>query len=373
MGKIKVLIVLGNTGRGGAQTFAVNLLRNIDHTLFQMDFVFDELKGGYEEEIRSFGSRIYQLPRFVVANYFSFAKKWNKLLESNQYDIVHGHVSSSASVYLKIAKKHGAKTLLHSHSAGYRGNPFEIAVKKFFSKKAKEYADLWFSCSDKAAERLFGKNFENDKRYHEIPNAINTCNYLFNIQKRNALREKMNALEDTKVIGHIGSMTPPKNHLFIIDVFKVIHKIEPNSLLLLVGDGPLEGNIKKHAKECKCDDCILFTGNMPNANEFLMAMDVMIFPSLFEGLPVTVVEAQATGLPVLLSDCVTNHVAITNLIKVLSLKERTDVWATELLSLIQKRNRQAYNYAVANSDFEMKKSVKKISELYIQCIERKAK
>ena len=369
MNKIRVLVVLGNSGRGGAQTFAVNLLKKIDKNYFQMDFVFDELKNGYEKEIRELGSSIYVLPRFKIFNWQSFKEKWNNLLSNNHYDIVHGHVSSSASVYLKIAKKHGLKTILHSHSAGYRGNALEVFVKKIFTFRAKKYADYWFSCSDKAALRLFGKKYAAKNYYYEIPNAISTDMFSFNLETKQKIRGLLGVSDEYFFIGHVGSLTYPKNHSFLLDIFNEIKSIKKDAKLVIVGDGPLETEIRNKVKKLHLSDSVIFTGNVPNPNEFLMSFDLLIFPSRFEGLPVTIVEAQATGLTVLMSDTITAHVVITDLVHTLSLKEPARIWAKKACELMRVINRKSYNTIVAESPFDTNNSCKIISNIYKKIME----
>ncbi len=369
MEKIRILVVLGNSGRGGAQTFAVNLLRTIDKSRFQVDFVFNELDGGYEEDIRKLGSKIYLVPSFKVFNWLDFRKKWNNLVSDNKYDIVHGHVSSSASIYLKIAKKHGLKTILHSHSAGYRGNPLVILIKKIFTLRAKKYADYWFSCSDKAAVRLFGKNFANRDIYYEIPNAITTKIFSFNSETRKKTRDSLGVSDECFLIGHVGSLTYPKNHMFLLDIFREITSLKENTKLVIVGDGPYETKIRKKIEKLNLSKSVIFTGCVPNTNEYMMSFDLMIFPSRFEGLPVTIVEAQAAGLTVLMSDVITSHVMITDLVNTLSLNESANTWAKKACELKLATDRKMYSLLVTESPFDTNNLCKMISEIYTKIME----
>ena len=177
--KIRILMVLGNTGRGGAQTYAMNVLRNIDRDRFHIDFAVNYVyENGYTDEIRELESEILVIPKFKGINYGEYIRTFNSILINGKYDIVHGHVSSSASLYLRLAKEHGCKTIAHSHSAGYRGNAAEQVIKKMFTTGAKRYADYWFGCSRLAAERMFGKDYEKSPKYYDIPNAIISSRYL---------------------------------------------------------------------------------------------------------------------------------------------------------------------------------------------------
>ena len=368
MDKIKILMVLNNPGRGGSQTYAMNVLRSIDRAKFQIDFVFSVDKdNSYKEEILSLGSKIHFIPEFKIFNYCTYSSKWYNLLRENKYDIVHGHVSSSAVIYLKIAKKCGCKTIVHSHSAGYRGNACLRAIKYIFTKGAKWYADYWFACSDKAARRLFGINYSEDSRYHLIPNAIDVKRFRFDEEIRTRIRSLHNITNDTLVCGHVGSFSTPKNHKYLLGIFKKVLLVNPNSLLMLVGDGYLRNSIVAQAKELNIFDKILFIGNVGNANEYMMAMDVMIFPSLFEGFPVTVLEAQATGLYSLISDSITTEVDLTNTIKRLSINDDCDIWVKNIQET-PLNERDKYNRIISESKYSMGNSIESLCDLYTEAV-----
>ena len=370
MPKIKVLMVLGNTGRGGAQTFAVNVLRMIDREKFQIDFAANEiLDNGYTQEIYELGSHIFTIPFFKVYNWASYIDAWHKILETNHYDIVHGHVSSSASIYLKEAKKFGCKTIAHSHSAGYRGNRFEQTVKRLFTIDAKKQADYWFACSKPAAVRMFGKDYLKYEHYYDIPNAIIAENYLFDDERRNKIRNELGVKPNQKVYGHVGSFTAPKNHLFLLEVFFSILQIDTQAILVLAGDGELKNEIRSKINKLAIEDKVLLVGNVGNVNEYMMAMDAMIFPSLFEGFPVTILEAQATGLSILLSDTITHEVFLTECVNPLSLKKGIEEWRDKSIDL-HSENRIAMNEIIGSSKYDMRNCVKKLMDLYSEMSER---
>lgn len=364
-------MVLNNPGRSGAQTYAINVLRSIDRTKFQVDFVFSvDKENSYKEEILLLGSKIHFIPEFKIYNYSSYCSKWYKLLKENRFDIVHGHVSSSAVIYLKIAKKCGCKTIVHSHSAGYRGNACLRAVKYIFTKGAKWYADYWFACSDKAARRLFGDRFNDDCRYHLIPNAIEVKRFLFDNKKRTEIRNKHKISNDTFVCGHVGSFSTPKNHKYLLEVFKELLFCKPDAILILVGDGYLRSDIVSLSKKLEIYDKVIFVGNVGNANEYMMAMDMMIFPSLFEGFPVTVLEAQATGLYSLISDSITTEVDLTNIVKRLSINDDCKIWVREMQSTpLDKRIK--YNKTIADSKYSMENSIELLCNLYSEAADKK--
>lgn len=368
MDKVKILMVLNNPGRSGAQTYAVNVLRSIDRSRFQVDFLFSvDKENSYREEIESLGSNIYFIPQFKVVNYFNYVSAWNRLLKNNKYDIVHGHVSSSASIYLKIAKQHGCKTIAHSHSTGYRGNFFERIVKRVFTIGAKWYADYWFACSEEAAKRLFGRKLKNNSRFYLMPNSIDVNRFLFNSNIREEIRKKHGIEKESLVCGHVGSFSAPKNHKFLLNVFKIVLEKNKDSRLILVGDGYLRKEIERYAKELGVFDSIIFTGNVGNANEYMMAMDTMIFPSVFEGFGFSILEAQATGLYTLMSNAIPEDVVLTDIVKVLPLSAGALEWK-KAIGVVPLNERIKYNAIIKGSNYNVEKKVLELSELYAKIV-----
>ena len=344
----------------GAQSFAMNVLRTIDKQKFQIDFaVYTNPQNGYGDEILSLGGHIHILPNFTHLLKY---KKACKVLFKN-YDEIHGHVTSTATIYLKIAKMCGCKTILHSHSAGYRGNKLLQLIKTCFTIRARDYADYWFACSDTAAVRVFGQDYKRNDKYHFIPNAIIVKNYRFNQNIRNIIRERYNIKKSDMLYGHVGSFTTPKNHVFLLDVFKKILRQRSNSYLILVGDGPLRDKITSYAYNLGILNNIIFTGSVSNVSEIMMAMDVLIFPSLFEGLPVTVVEAQATGLYSIISDRITRDVCLTDLVNYISIDSPIDYWVDKALKNYIP-NRESYNDILEDTNFNMSTNIKFLEKLY---------
>lgn len=365
MNKIKILMVFGNTRMGGVQAFLLNVLQNIDRSRYKIDLAinFEGEGGGVSEQFCSLGCDIYFLPYFKVYNYFYFVYKWRQFLKKHHYDIVHGHSTNSASVYLKVAKEMGCATIAHSHSGGYRGNKIQQYVKKYFAHAVGKVADYWFACSDAAAIRLFGDDYKAYAQYYSIPNAIDVEKYKFDAEKSDIIRSLLGVRDGELLCGHVGTFSAPKNHSFLIDVFAEIIKLNPKAKLVCCGAGSLQKEIKDKAERLGILDKIVFAGVVMNANEYMMAMDVFIFPSLFEGFPVSVIEAESTGLPVIMSDTITDEVDLTNLIHRLSLNDSAEKWARCICD-IKRGNREEYNKTITKSPFNIKESVKLISKLY---------
>ena len=361
-------MVLGNSGRGGSQAYVMNVVRNINREKFQIDFAFcDDEEGGYGDEMRSLGCKTFIIPFFRGTNYWEYKEAWIKLLTDEKYDILHAHATGAASIYLDVAQKMGLITIAHSHSASYRGNFLVQFVKKQMAKSVRKYADYWFACSDKAAERLFGNDYHTFKNYYEIPNAINTERFLYSEEKRKKIRESLGIEDDQWLFGHIGTFSAPKNHKFLVSVFEEIHKVKPESKLLLCGEGYLMKDVKRQIQELNLQDYVVMTGNVTNVGDYMMAMDTMIFPSFFEGFPVTLIEAQATGLRVVYSDAITNEVRLTDRVIPSSLEKSAKEWAEQVL---QKDcvDRKSYNQIIEKSRFNMRSSIDQLSQLYSDMI-----
>ncbi|MBR1792395.1 MAG: glycosyltransferase [Bacteroidales bacterium] len=366
MDRIRILMVLDNTGRGGSQSFVMNVCRHINWDRFQIDIAITRNKrGGYDEEMAHLGCQIHNLVHFELLNYRQYVSCWNSFLDENHYDIVHGNVSGPAAIYLRIAHQHGCVTILHSHSSGYRGNWIERLVKRVMAPYAKHHADLWFACAHQAAIRLFGKDYVVDSRYQLIPNAIDVSCYKFDESIRDLVRSRHNISASTFVCGHVGSFSRPKNHEFLLRVFAQLHKNKPDSKLLLVGDGYLREEIVTLIRKMDLQEAVIMTGNVGNVEEYLMAMDVMIFPSLFEGFGLAVLESQASGLPTIISNTIPEDVVLSDLVQSQSLNDSPQKWADEALRMASMpRNREDYNQIIADTPYNINTSISNIERLY---------
>jgi glycosyltransferase involved in cell wall biosynthesis len=235
--KKRVLMVLGSLKFGGAEILCLSILKNIDRTKFQIDFAVTELTNSeIEKEVRTLGSQIFVFPRFKVLNKRHFKNSWASFFERNQYDIVHGHASGAMSLYLSIAKKHGCKTIAHSHSGSFTGNIFVRQAKKYYSHRIIQNSDYLIACSHEAARNLFGKKYKTLSNYSFVPNGIDVDLFAFNTEARETLRKKLNIPQDTILFGHVGRFISVKNHMFLLDIFHKIIKKNKNARLLLCGE-----------------------------------------------------------------------------------------------------------------------------------------
>lgn len=359
---IRVLHVLGGLERGGAETLVMNLYRKINREEIQFDFIIHtRVNGAYYEEITSLGGIVYHCPKYEGKNHFEYKKWWKHFFEQHtEYKIIHSHIRSSASIFLPIAKKYGLKTIIHSHSTSNGKGIYSIA-KKILQYPLRYQADYLMACSNEAGEWLYGKRACKKNNYMFLPNAIDVEKYKFNQVVRDEYRLKLN-IKDKYVIGHVGRFYEAKNHMFLIDVFKAVHDQRPDSVLLLVGDGDLRPKIEEKIKTLNIEDCVIMVGSQSNVYDYLQAMDVFVFPSLWEGLPVTVVEAQAAGLPCLISNEVTRDVNITELVKYLSI-ENNYLWINIIINF-QPTRKDVYK-EICDSGFDIKEAAEHLNDFYV--------
>lgn len=363
---IRVLQVFNSMNCGGAENMIMNLYRNIDRTKVQFDFlVHTERKCFFDDEILSLGGRIYHAPRYNVANHFLYKKWWKSFLSKHkEYRVVHGHMYSIAPIYLRVAKKHGATTIVHSHSTSELAGIKEL-IKSQLRKRAKNSADYMFSCSAAAGLWLYGKDAVEKDNHYILKNAVDTDRFLYNENIRDEVRKEFD-IENKLVIGHVGRFMEAKNHKFLLDIFETVLRTNENSVLLLVGGGPLENEIKQKAESLGIIDKIVFAGVRNDTHRLLQAMDCFVFPSVYEGLPVAVIEAQASGTPCLVSDSVTEEVCITDLITRLSINESPEVWAEEIGKKESISGEMDMRGKIADSGYDIKTTAQWLQNFYTE-------
>lgn len=366
MEQIRILHVIGSLNSGGSQAFVMNIYRNIDRKKFQFDFVIDkENETFYMDEIKELGGKVYVLKNVKECNPIMFWKQWNEFFKKHsEYKIVHGHVRSVAAIYLKIAKRYGVITIAHSHSTASRGNKLEQYVKNIMQFPIRYIADYLFACSNEAGKWLFGKSALKKENYKIINNAIDVENYVFNECKRNEIRRRL-SIEEKVVVGHVGSFTYPKNHKFLIEVFYEVQKVKEDSVLLLVGDGILRPQIKKQIKELGIEDKVIFSGVVSNVNDFMQAMDVFVFPSIFEGLGMAVIEAQAVGLKCIVADTIPREAYVTDAVESIPLNRSIEKWSNQILENMDNYIRINKQDSIINSGYDIKNAAMRLQNYYL--------
>lgn len=332
MKKILVVFTTGFVPYGGLTTVMMNYFRAINHDGLHFDFACtNEPPQELIDEINSYGSHYFKLPSRSkhVLQYFC---KLQKLCKG--YDIVHVHGNSSTSlIELFAAKTAGVrKRLVHNHNS-VTGHRFINAVLHPFFVYS--YTDA-IACSKLAGNWLFGVD-----RFCVLRNAISVERFHPQQQARDEFRNRFGISSNDIVVGHVGKMNQQKNHTFIVDVFKAFHAKVPNSKLLLVGGGVLEGEIRAKVKSLRLDDSVIFAGLRTDIPEMMSVMDMFLFPSLWEGLPLSALEAQAAGLPVFLSDVITEEVAISKQCYSKKLTDSAESWAELIEEKVKGMNRDS--------------------------------
>lgn len=366
MEPIRVLQVIGIMNRGGAETMIMNLYRNIDRNKVQFDFVENSFeKATFDDEIEALGGKIYHCPHFTGKNLMDYKKWWRDfyLQHKEEYRIVHGHIGSTAAIYLKEAKKNGIFTIAHSHNI--KNHSVNGILYNLLSYPTRFIADYFFACSKVAGIDRYGKKFLERNRSKVLPNAIDTKKYAYNLATREKVRQAF--VDDNEIlVGHIGRFVNAKNHKFLISIFEEFLKIVPNSKLLLVGDGNLRKEVEQLVKQKGINDHVIFTGVRNDINEIVQAMDIFVFPSLYEGLPVTLVETQTSGLPCVISDKVPDESIITK--KLVTVKKLTDApkeWAKHMNDRLTEK-RYDRTQEVIDAGFDISETAKWLEKFYLE-------
>lgn len=353
--------------KGGITQYILNNWEWMDKKNFQCDFVTISSYLEFENEIIQKGGKVYHISCYAEDNKEQFIKEFENIL-SQGYDVVHLHTKYWKSfVVEELCKKYNVpKVIVHSHSAGIEMNdPFKREKEEALHEQIKKMfcenmaTDFW-ACSRIAADFLFGEQISREK-IRIMPNAIELDKFSFNQKIRYEMRKKYR-LEDCFVIGHVGRYEYSKNHEFLISVFFEILKQAEDARLLLIGDGTLFQLVQKRAKKLGIEKHILFLGKRRDVSDWYQVMDVFCLPSRFEGLPIAMIEAQASGLPCIGSECVTEEVKIGNNVYLLPLNE--ELWVKSVLKL-KKEKRENNKEKLIESGYDIKNQVKMIEKAYM--------
>ena len=363
---MKILQVgLGNNP-GGMEAFVMNYFRELAKQGITFDFVCMYDKIAYEEEIRRLGGRVFYVPN-VKKDYFGYVKAFQGLLQREQYDIIHVNMLSAANIEpLRLAKKVGSgKVIAHSHNASAPGTLRKI-LDRLNRPKLNRYADQKFACSETAGRWLFGRGVYEAGNVTLVSNAIDTKKYSFSLENREEMRDIL-GIGNGILVGHVGRFQIQKNHEAIARIFYEVQKKQPEARLCLIGDGELKEQIHEKFREYGILDKVIFAGVCPDVERYLSAMDVFLFPSLFEGLPFTLLEAQANGLPCVVSDRITEEAVITEkIISRLSLDRSDEEWASAVIVAAKKgrEDKEAAVRAIEMAHFDIHQEAGRLLELY---------
>ena len=367
---IRVLEVYRQMGRGGAETMMMNLYRRMDKSIVQLDFVVHSSDPGYySKEIERYGGRIYSVPEFKIINIIGYINAWRKLLSAHpEWKVVHGHIGFPAAIYLLIAKQYGIFTIAHSHSVGPPEINIHNMLYKLFSWPTRYVANCFLGCSTEAGIARYGDRIANSPLYENMPNAINLEDFSFCLSVRNEVRRELGLQPNQLCIIHVGRITSAKNPPMLLAVFKAVIEQNPLAQCLWVGTGELESIYREEIERIGFQNRIRMIGSRSDIPRLLMAADCFLFPSLWEGLPVSVIEAQATGLPCVISDTISKEVMVSDLIEWHSLSENAYLWASRCLYLASKysNNRCSPIAEIRSAGYDIKESADWLTKYYVK-------
>lgn len=365
----RIIHIVPSLRRGsGVIGVVMNYYRNIDRGQIQFDFVYMlETENSFKEEIKSLGGNCYYIGKPGFMNFINVRRKFENVLKTYSYKIIHNHVSQIGMFLFSLACKNGVKEIiLHSHNSNAAETKFKTLRNNILNRLTVKFSTLYFACSLKAGRFLFGDKAVDNNEVYILNNAVDLESFKFSEQVRDCYRTKFN-IEDKIVIGNIGRFCIQKNQLFLIDLFNYYHKNNPNSILILVGGGEMEDDIKTRIKDLQLDKDVIFTGVRKDISSLLSMMDILVMPSLFEGLPVIGVEAQANGIPCLFSSEITEETKVLDNVMFTNLNDSVQIWSENIDNLVKqphlKCNRDMVDYG-----FCIKTESEKLTKYYISRI-----
>lgn len=361
---IRIAQIMGYMNGAGVEAVVTNYYKYIDKNKFQFDFICCEGSTNIPyEEIESQGGKIIIVPSYKKV--FSYHKKLKKVLKEGKYKIVHSHINVLSFFSLFAAKKAGVSVrIAHSHSSSNKKEKTRNIIKKILKNFSKIYATDYMCCSEYAGRWLFGNKEYDQNKVYLLNNAIDLDRFKYDEKIREYKRKELGIEGKKLVIGNIGRFVEQKNHRFLIDIFNELHKLEKESILVLAGQGPLEEEIKEKVNELNLNDCVKFLGQRSDANELYQAFDVFLLPSLYEGLPVVGVEAQASGLLCVFSDEMTKETKVLDTSTFMSLNQTSQQWAKSIIDLSKNKIRVDSLEEMTKKGFNIKQEINKLEEYY---------
>lgn len=365
---IRILHLFTILNHGGAETNVMNYYRKLDRTKFQFDFAVHRLeKGAYEEEIVSLGGKIFRFSNLHPLKLKAYKKQIKFFFDQNQYKVIHGQCSELGYFFYKEAYKRGVPVII---AHGHNSNPkFDLKsiFRWFWKKRMMHYVNTYFSCGDEASIWLFGK--KNASKAFTMTNAIDTKCFVYSEESALQMRKQLDA-EQTKNFIHVGRFNIQKNHEFLIAVFNELLQIDSNQKLFLVGEGELKNQIQEQVAKLGIDQKVVFLGSRNDVNQLLQGMDVFLFPSLFEGLPVSFVEAQASGVHCVISDGIPKEaILIPENVIVISLKESAIQWADKI-HVLNQLNKKDVSQVIKAKGYDIDSNVQILEEKYLSLLRR---
>ena len=356
--KIRVLHVLDKIDiNSGVSSVVMNYYSRLDHSRITFDFMLNEdISSSVKSYLKDNGSRVFILPNLKAVNTYNYIKSLREFYNNNSYEIIHGHVANSAMFYLGLARNVPYR-IIHSHSIKSSDILWKRLRNWILTRFNKHVANIYVACSPEAAQFSFGKNID----VTIINNAINVERFSFNDEKRTEIRSLLK-LKDEIVIGHVGRFNAVKNHSFLIDVFYDVYKCNNSMRLVLIGNGCLFDDIVKKVNGLGLNEVVLFLGSTDNVGAYMNAMDMLALPSLFEGLGLVGVEAQASGLKVLASEFVPRTMDVTGNVEFIKLDKA--IWFQKIIKFQRNLDRQEQGNRIKGSRFDIDTQIQNLCEYY---------
>lgn len=366
---IRILNLFTIMNRGGAETMVMNYYRTIDKNKIQFDFmVHRQERGAYDDEIEAMGGRIFRMCPIYPQNLFRYQQMLKKFFDNHpEYQILHSHMSELGYFAFKEAIKHNVPVrICHAHSSpNFKIESFKEKLKvlprEILARGMRKLSTDFFVCSKIAGDWLFGK--KNENKFIMMNNAVNASSFAYDKKTADKIKSEMK-WKNKIVVGHVGRLIIPKNHTFLIDIFQQFHVKHPQSILVLVGDGDQRENICNKIKKLNLEDSIILLGFRSDTANLYKAFDIFVFPSLYEGLPVSLVEAQSAGLSCIVSDTISTQAQILSNYSILSLKDSPEIWVNEMEKhLHDKRENTIVN--IKKAKFDIYSNVEWLTNFYL--------
>ena len=363
-----IVHVIANRPHGGIGAVLKNLECFFPHSEYTFQYLFSE--DGKERSFDKFvveqGSTIYVLPAFTLRSLLSYICAFYSYYKREHQNIcaVHVHAPNIAFLHFLFAACFGIRVrVLHCHSTRFSDKRWKAVRNAVLIWPARLLLTHRCACGREAAQFMFGRRHVKDT--YIFHNAIEVNRFSFSPLERERMRESM-GLGRTLVFGHVGNFYKVKNHDFLIDVFAEVHKVRPDSILLLVGLGTMEQEIRDKVHVLGLDDCVRFLGYRSDIPQLLMAMDAFLFPSLFEGFPVSLVEAQCTGLPCFVADTVTKEAKITDNVQFLPItgQNAAKQWLDDILQTVSSFERRDQSEVLLKAGYDLAHEVKNLEQYY---------
>lgn len=360
--KMRILFLVSTLNvANGVNSFVMNYMRKMNHEEVQVDvLMFLDRKSSYIDEIRSYGGNVYLAP--PVSDLKKHIAYCDGILKTGNYDVIHDNTLIVSIPTMLLAKKRNIQLrILHSHATKIGETFLKQVRNSFFLPILKSTATQYFACSEAAGKAMFGKH-----KYMIVPNVVNAEDYAFDENKRNSVRRAM-GVEGKKIVATVGRCAMQKNPFFALDVMKECVTRFPNIEYWWIGNGKLFSDMKEYLHQLGIEDNVKLLGERTDVKALYQAMDCLFLPSLFEGLPVTCIEAQAAGLPIVMSDTITREVVITNLVETLSLKNNTlEEWADTIQVTVRKSmEREYYSNLFKSSKYSDSGCGEKLIDIYV--------